>query len=123
NRFVGYVFDFSKFQHANTIRKTIAYVRANYARRVTLTEAAKEVWMSPSHLSTVFSAEMGMGFSEYVREFRIEKAKELLLGNTPIAEVAAATGFSDQSYFTKVFTKQAGVSPAQFRRQAGGGRR
>ncbi|MDR3070788.1 MAG: AraC family transcriptional regulator [Propionibacteriaceae bacterium] len=118
NRFVGYVFDFSRFQHANMLRRTVSYVRAHYAERISLADVAREVWMSPSYLSTVFSAEMGMSFTAYVQSVRIDKGKEFLIStHKTIAEVAAATGFSDQSYFTKVFTKAVGVSPTQFRRQ------
>ena len=123
NRFVGYVFDFSKFQHANILRQTVSYIRAHYAEHITLADVARHVWMSPSYLSSVFSAEMGMSFTMYVQSVRIAKSKELLAGtHQTVAEIAAETGFSDQSYFTKVFTKAVGVSPTQFRRQELNGR-
>ncbi|MCL2463707.1 MAG: helix-turn-helix domain-containing protein [Micrococcales bacterium] len=118
NRFVGYVFDFSQFQHANTLRQIVGYVRTHYAQRVTLADAARQVWLSPSYLSSVFSSEMKTSFTAYVQSVRIEKSKDLLLGtHRSIADIAAATGFSDQSYFTKVFTRATGTSPTQFRRQ------
>jgi len=118
NRFVGYVFDFSKFQHANAIRQVVDYIRAHYAERITLADVSREVWFSPSYLSSVFSSEMGTGFSSYLQTVRVDKSKELLLGtHKTIAEVAQATGFTDQSYFTKIFTRAVGVSPTQFRRQ------
>jgi AraC-like DNA-binding protein len=123
NRFVGYVFDFSRFQHANALRQIVGYIRAHYAERITLADVAREVWLSPSYLSSVFAAEMGTNFTAYVQAVRIEKSKELLLRtHKTIAEVAAATGFSDQSYFTKVFTRAAGASPTQFRRRQVGDR-
>ena len=118
NRFVGYVFDFSKFQHANAIRQVVDYMRAHYAERITLADVAREVWFSPSYLSSVFSSEMGTGFAAYLQTVRVDKSKELLLGtHKTIAEIAQATGFTDQSYFTKIFTRAVGVSPTQFRRQ------
>jgi len=123
NRFVGYVFDFSRFQHANALRQIVGYVRAHYAERITLADVAREVWLSPSYLSSVFAAEMGTNFTAYVQAVRIEKSKELLLRtHKTIAEVAAATGFSDQSYFTKVFARAVGASPTQFRRRQVGDR-
>ena len=123
NRFVGYVFDFSQFQHANAIRQVVGYVRSHVAERITLAGAAREVWLSPSYLSSVFSAETGMSFTAYVQAVRIDKSKELLLStHQTVAEIAAATGFSDQSYFTKVFTRATGTSPTQFRRRQAGSR-
>lgn len=123
NRFVGYVFDFSKFQHANAIRQVVDYIRAHYAERVALADVAQEVWFSPSYLSSVFSTEMGMSFTAYLQAVRIDKSKDLLLRtHKTIAEIAQLTGFSDQSYFTKIFTKAVGVSPTQFRRQEVEGR-
>lgn len=118
HRFVGYVFDFSRFQHADALNRVTRYVRAHYGERIALADVAREVWLSPSYLSSVFSAEMGMSFTAYVQAVRVEKSKQLLLDTRlPIAEIASATGFTDQSYFTKVFRKLVGSSPAQFRRQ------
>lgn len=117
NRFVGYVFDFSQFQHAHALRQVVNYVRAHYADRITLADAARQVWLSPSYLSSVFSTEMGMSFTAYVQTVRIDKSKELMVStHQTVAEIAAAIGFADQSYFTKVFTRAVGVSPTQFRR-------
>jgi AraC-like DNA-binding protein len=120
NRFVGYVFDFSQFEHANILRRVVDYVRANYAGRVSLADAARAVHLSPNYLSSVFSAEMGMSFTAYVQKVRLDQAKKLLLGTyQPIAAIAAATGFTDQSYFAKVFAQAMGMTPGQYRRQAG----
>jgi len=120
-RFVGYVFDFSQFRHANALHQVISYVRVHYAERITLAEVARQVWLSPSYLSAVFSAEMGMSLTAYVRKIRVDKSKDLLAGTRlSVADIAAETGFSDQSYFTKVFTKAVGVSPTQFRREHNG---
>ena len=118
HRFVGYVFDFSRFQHADALHRVVSYVRAHYPDRIALANVAREVWLSPSYLSSVFSSEMGMSFTAYVQTVRVDKSKELLLGTRkPVAEIAFETGFADQSYFTKVFTKSVGISPTQFRRQ------
>ncbi|MDR1711474.1 MAG: helix-turn-helix domain-containing protein [Propionibacteriaceae bacterium] len=117
NRFVGYVFDFSQFQHANALRKAVDYVRGHYREHITLAEVAREVFLSRSYLSSVFSAEMGMSLTAYLRKVRVDKAKQLLLGtDRAVADIAATTGFADQSHFTRVFTKHVGVSPTQFRR-------
>ena len=60
-----------------------------------------------------------MSFTAFVQTVRVEKSKELLReSRLQVAEIASETGFADQSYFTKVFTRSVGVSPTQFRRQA-----
>lgn len=118
DRFVSYVFDFSQFRHANTLHQIVAYVRDHYAERITLSSVAHHVWLSPSYLSSVFSQEMGMRLTAYVQTVRVDKSKDLLLAtHLSVADIAAETGFADQSYFTKVFTKTVGISPTQFRRQ------
>ena len=117
NRFVGYVFDFTRFKHADTLYKAVRYIRANYADKITLSKAADAVGISCSYLSAIFKDEMGQGFTEYVQTVRVEKSREMLRDpQLSIAEVAAMAGFSDQSYFTKIFTRICGVSPAQYRR-------
>jgi len=118
DRFVSYVFDFSQFRHSNTLHQIVDYVRTHYAERITLTDVARHVWLSPSYLSSVFSEEMGMSFTAYVQTVRIGKSKELLQAtHMSVADIASETGFTDQSYFTKVFARSTGVSPTQFRRQ------
>lgn len=118
HRFVGYVFDFSQFQHADALRKAVEFIRGHYAERISLADAARHVWLSPSYLSSIFSSEMGMSFSACVQNVRIQKSKELLLDtHLPISRIAADTGFSDQSYFTKVFTRSEGSTPSRYRRE------
>jgi AraC-like DNA-binding protein len=118
DRFVGYVFDFSQFEHANAIRQTTQYVRRHFSGRVSLTEAARRVHLSPNYLGAVFRAETGASFTAYVQQVRIERARKLLASTQdPIAEVATAVGFTDQSYFTKVFAQAVGVTPGEYRRR------
>ncbi|MDR1892492.1 MAG: helix-turn-helix domain-containing protein [Oscillospiraceae bacterium] len=120
NRFVGYVFDFTRFKHADTLYKSARYIRANFGDKITLAKVADAVGISCSYLSAIFKDEMGQGFTEYVQAVRVEKSREMLRNpQLSIAEVAALAGFTDQSYFTKIFTRVCGMSPAQFRRGAG----
>ena len=118
DRFVSYVFDFSRFRHANTLHQVVNYIRTHYADHIALGDVARLVWLSPSYLSAIFSAEMGMSLTAYVQTVRIAKSKELLrTTRLSVADVAARTGFADQSYFTKVFTRAEGRSPTMYRRE------
>jgi AraC family transcriptional regulator len=58
---------------------------------------------------------------EYLRRLRIDRAAEQLVwGDLPLAEIAIAAGFSDQSHFSNVFRRRTGISPSAFRREARG---
>ena len=73
--------------------------------------------VNASYLSSQFNREVGKSLPEYVSEKRIAEAKRLLRGRTqlPIGQIAAAVGFSDVNYFTKVFKKKAGQTPSAYR--------
>ena len=120
HRFVSYAFDFGRFKHADIIHKTINYVREHYSEKITLEIIAEYVGLSRSYLSTIFKDELEMTFTDFVNKVRVEKSEILLLDpNVNLSEIAVLVGFSDQSYFTKIFTKITGVSPGQYRRTRG----
>lgn len=119
-RFVGYVFDFSKFEHADIIQKAVGYLRENLSERVTLEGVAYHVGLSRGYLSTIFKAELGQTFTDFVNKMRVEKGKDLLLNpELSLAAIADLVGYNDQSYFTKMFAKQVGMSPGQYRKKRG----
>jgi AraC-like DNA-binding protein len=92
------------------------YIRENLARDVTLTEAAATAFLSPNYLAHLLKNEVGKTFTDLVTERRMERAQELL-ANTPmrIAEVAHASGFPDEGYFTRRFRQWFGTTPKQYR--------
>ncbi|MEK3982750.1 response regulator transcription factor [Paenibacillus sp. FSL K6-3166] len=96
----------------------INYIQEHYADPITLTEVAKQFHFNASYLSSYFTAHNGEGFSEYLNKVRLEKAMELLeTTEHSISDISASVGYSDQSYFTKVFKKQTGISPSRYRRR------
>jgi two-component system response regulator YesN len=79
---------------------------------------AKAFHFNPSYLSTFFASHNPEGFNEYLNKIRVEKASELLRGGeASISEISGMVGYSDHSYFTKVFKKRTGLSPSQYRIQ------
>ncbi len=70
------------------------------------------------YVRRVFRNVIGKTPSDFLTETRVERAKEILVSspNLPIADIAAATGFSDQYYFSRVFSKVCKISPARYRR-------
>lgn len=81
----------------------------------TLDALARELGTHPSHLVRVFRREYGLPPHRYVVGRRLDHARRLLLDGVPIAEVAAATGFHDQSHLTRHFRALLGTTPGAFR--------
>lgn len=72
--------------------------------------------MSRSTLHLKLVALTGMSITRYVRALRLSKAKDLLASSElTISEIAYAVGFDDPKYFSRVFSEEFGVSPANFR--------
>lgn len=83
---------------------------------ISLQDLAELTGLNASYLSQLFKKETGMTVSECIAKERIEEAKRLLaLTDLPLLEISARLHFNDQSYFTKVFKKFAGVTPKHFR--------
>lgn len=98
------------------VKKAVHYISRNYALPVTLESVAAHVHLNPSYFSTMFRQATGSTFREYLSMVRVEESKRLL-ANTDysLIDIAVATGFQDQSYFSKVFKKYTGLTPGQYR--------
>jgi AraC family transcriptional regulator len=87
-----------------------------------LGEIAADLGVHPAHLARAFRQHFGCTAGAYVRRLRVEDAcRKLADTNMSLIEVALATGFFDQSHFTKAFRRQTGMTPAQFRRASRAG--
>ena len=104
-------------QYSELVEKAIEYAEKNCIHPVTLVDAAEELHVSAGYLSTVFSREYGIGYTDFLIRNRIEKAKIFLeAGNKKMMEIAAKCGFNDQAYFTRTFKKITGMSPNDYRK-------
>lgn len=114
--FTDCMFEHIPNKNSEIIKKTIRYISQNYANPLTLELVANQVHLNPSYFSTLFKQSTGSSFKEYLNMVRVEESKRLL-ANTDYAliDIAIATGFEDQSYFTKVFKRYTGLTPKQFR--------
>jgi len=91
-------------------------LRDRFREQVTLTELAGMVQVHPVHLARAFRKRFGCCVGEQIRKLRIEAAcRELQHSQLPIAEIAAQTGFSDQSHLSRTLKRHTGMSPHQFR--------
>jgi AraC family transcriptional regulator len=84
--------------------------------QATLTDLAALVGVHPVHLARCFRREYGMTVAQYARSLRLDWAAErLVAGESTLAEIAVEAGFADQSHFTRVFRRYAGVTPGRYR--------
>ena len=101
---------------APRLQAAIAHVTKNFLRPISESEVALLCNMSPSRFCREFKAAFQVTFVEYLANYRMEQAKRLLTNpSMAVADVAAAVGFNDPSYFTRVFRRQEGVSPSEYR--------
>lgn len=119
NRFMAIVF--TKSNHSNSekeiVQKIVSYIQNNYNTGITLDEVANYVGMNISYMSRFFKKHVGMNFNDYVNSFRVEYSKEYLENQRySIIDVALMMGFTDQSYYSKVFKKYTGVTPGKYRK-------
>lgn len=97
------------------VRKAINYIKEYYGDKISLEDIASGMNITPEYLSRLFTKELGKSFSDYLKEYRIDKAKELLVRNKmKIYEVAEKVGYSDSKYFCKVFKEVIGMSPKEY---------
>jgi AraC family transcriptional regulator len=92
-------------------------IHDRYTERLTLSDLARAVSIHPVHLAREFHRRVGCTVGQQIRQLRIERACRLLShSNNPLAEIALAAGFPDQSQFTKTFHTLTGMTPSQYRR-------
>jgi len=102
------------------LRAVVEYIEEHLDASPRLTQLAAVAHLSAYHFARQFKVATGLPPHQYVVLRRVERAKLLLQGgDLSLAEVAADTGFADQSKFSHTFKRVVGVTPRQFRRSAG----
>ena len=114
--FTDCMFEHVPSKNSEIVKKAIQYISQNFANPLSLEDVADQVHLNPTYFSTMFKQSTGSSFKEYLNMVRIEESKRLL-ANTDysLIDIAVATGFEDQSYFSKVFKKFTGLTPKQYR--------
>lgn len=115
---IGGVLGSSRMDRDTHLGVIVDYIRENYAENLTLQSLAEQFGFSYSYLSAYFNQYAKEGFSEYLNKIRVQKACEYLEDSAhTIAEVSSAVGYSDHSYFCRVFKKMTGETPSSYRRE------
>jgi AraC-like DNA-binding protein len=106
-------------QNASLSRHTtecMNYIYANIKERITIEDLAALTGCSASYISRLFKSEMGIPVSEYIRNVKLDKAKNLLrFSDFSLVDISSYLSFSSQSHFIKIFQKETGMTPKKYR--------
>jgi AraC-like DNA-binding protein len=100
------------------IKKAIGFIRSECQREITLDEVCQLVGLSKYYFAREFKRITGQTIVNYINITRCENAKVMLCeSDSSIAQISLQCGFSDQSYFTRVFKATTGISPTKYRKE------
>jgi len=98
------------------IQRATSYMEEHLREELTRDKVARAVGISSSHFSRLIREKKGRTFTDLLNQYRIEHASKLLVRSSKtLAEITNEAGFCDQSYFSKVFRRYKGISPAKFK--------
>jgi len=99
------------------VRTAMVFIHENYARPITRSEIAQHINIAEDYLTFCFRQELGVTPIKYLQRYRIHLAKKMLKETAlSVTEIAWAVGFSDSSYFSRVFHRETGLPPETYRR-------
>ena len=96
--------------------RAMAYIEENLARKITLADAARHLYVSESTVSQTFRNKMGVSFHQCLTQRRLIAAKQLIIKDVLLEHVGQLVGFPDYSTFYRAFKKEFGISPRQYRK-------
>lgn len=104
-------------QYRFEVSEALRLIRENMRKEITLESVAQEVGMSPNYLGTLFYQQTGERFRDALTRQRMERACELVMHSPlKIYEIAQQVGIQNPQYFTYLYQKTYGVTPAQMRK-------
>jgi len=106
----------------NAIEKAVAYINVHYAAALSLEDVARRFFFSRSQFTRSFRQHTGQSFLEYLNARRIEQARKLLIETDwTSAMITRYVGFSSPAHFHRLFLRETGITPMQYRQQKRGG--
>ncbi|MCR5604805.1 MAG: response regulator [Lachnospiraceae bacterium] len=103
-------------QSSSSVERAKAYIAEKFNKDISLDDVSKEVDISPYYFSKLFKEETGENFIEYLTAVRINKAKQLIAGSDmSMKEICTEVGYSDPNYFSRIFKKNVGVTPTEYK--------
>ena len=117
----GILFEHTEFekrneQNTSTTKNILIYCNEHFSEPITIEDVAQNLFMSRSHISHVFKDKLNSTFSQYITNRRIELACRLLNSSSDtITDIAFSTGFNSVRTFNRIFTKNIGCPPREYR--------
>lgn len=106
-----------KVSYHESIAAALKYIETHYAEPIQLKQIAELHFINPQYFSKLFKKEVGISFNEYLLNYRIDKAKNLLESTTfPISIISEKSGFTDTAYFCKKFNSVVQSTPLKYRK-------
>ena len=106
----------SNVSQRKVIRTVLSIIEKEYTKDIGLDYISKNVYLTPSYLSMLFKKEMNIGLVHYINEYRLERAKNMLLNsNMRVVDISSGVGFKSLAYFYSIFKKKYGKTPAEYR--------
>lgn len=100
------------------LKNILQFVEEHYQEPILLSDVAKQNYFNPEYFSRYFKQKTGISFSQYLRQYRVQMARKLLIhSEQSILEIALENGFSDERGLIKAFRQQYGVTPLQYRKK------
>lgn len=96
------------------VRAAKQYIDAHYRTSPDIDEIATASGLSPRHFTRLFKSEVGMTAHRYLNQLKVNAARKMLAAGVPMLWLTYELGFTDQSHFSKTFSKLTGVSPLRY---------
>ncbi|MDD3334929.1 MAG: response regulator [Eubacteriales bacterium] len=105
--------------HNETLRQVVTEINGSFTKEISFQELSTRHCINPSYLSQLFKKELGTTFTNYLNALRMDYARELLeTTNLLVSEISDKAGYDSYLTFTKLFKRETGVTPKQYRNQA-----
>lgn len=107
-----------KASKTDIMQKSIEYMNINYKEKIDLESISNHIHLNAQYFSRIFKKEMGISCVDYLNQLRINNSCKMLCTTSyPVYRIAIESGFTDASYFSRVFTKFFNESPIEYRRR------
>lgn len=105
-----------RFDDNEYILKAKQFVQDHYEDRITLEEVSKHLHITAGYFGSIFKRETGQNFIDYVISIKMDKAKNMLrYSDSKVKDISARLGYYDYTYFCKIFKKNEGCTPLEYR--------
>lgn len=107
----------SRLESCDPIIKITRYIQDRYAdETISISSISEHTYLSPTYLCALFKEKTGKTLNQYITEYRMEKARELLCQREyKVSDIAVMVGLGDGNYFAKIFRKTTGMTPTEYR--------